>query len=154
VVRRAQPVSLGDRKAFAHHRPASTGGTLGHLSEIKTRRGISAQHSRDTLALLDAGFPRSRAEVESRFNILEQSTTNGSHSVTLQPKAEAARRIMPRIKIIFDTNTFSLQATELQFADGSTMENAFTNTALNPTVDESVFTFATNGFKIVHPFNK
>jgi outer membrane lipoprotein-sorting protein len=109
---------------------------------------------KDTLALLDAGFPRSRAEVESRFNILGQTNLGGVHAITLQPKSETARRIMPQIKIAFDTNSFSLQSTELQFADGSTMENVFTNAVLNPHIDDSIFTFATNGYKIVQPFKK
>ena len=109
---------------------------------------------KDTLALLDAGFPRSRAEVESHFNILSQTTANGIHELTLQPKVETARRFMPQIKIAFETNTFSLHSTELQFADGSTMENAFTNPVLNPKIDESVFTPATEGYKIIQPFKK
>ncbi|MDB6023747.1 MAG: LolA family protein [Pedosphaera sp.] len=106
---------------------------------------------KDTLALLDAGFPRSRAEVESRFNILAQTTANGIHELTLQPKAESARRFMPEIKIAFDTNTFSLHSTELKFADGSTMENVFTNPVLNPKLDESLFHPNVEGYKVTQP---
>lgn len=109
---------------------------------------------KDTLALLDAGFPRSKAEVESRFNILSQTTANGVHEVTLQPKAAAARRMMPEIKIGFNTNDFSLHDTVLQFADGSTMENVFTNAQLNPKVDESLFNPDVTGYKITEPFRK
>ena len=47
--------------------------------------------------------------------------------------------MMPQIKIAFDTNDFSLRATELQFADGSTMRNDFMNPVLNPKVDEGMF---------------
>ncbi|MDB6111827.1 MAG: LolA family protein [Pedosphaera sp.] len=110
---------------------------------------------KDTLALLDAGFPRSRAEVESRFNILSQTTTNHIHELALQPKSEAARRLMPQIKIAFDTNDFSLHSTELQFADGSTMQNVFTNAILNPKIDESVFKPKIEGdWKVTEPFKK
>jgi outer membrane lipoprotein-sorting protein len=109
---------------------------------------------KDTLALLDAGFPRSRADVESRFNILSQTTANGIHEITLQPKAETARKFMPEIKIAFDAATFSLHSTELKFTDGSTMENDFVNPVLNPKIDESVFQAATEGYKIVQPFKK
>lgn len=94
---------------------------------------------KDTLALLDAGFPRSRGEVESRFNILSQSTTGGIHELTLQPKSENARRMMPQIKIGFDAKTFSLHSTELQFADGSTMKNVFVNAQVNPKIDDKLF---------------
>jgi outer membrane lipoprotein-sorting protein len=98
-----------------------------------------AREWKDTLALLDAGFPRSRDQIESRFRIVSQSTSNGVHEIALQPKAEAARRIMPQIKIGFDSQNFALRSTQLQFADGSTMENAFTNAVLNPKIDESEF---------------
>lgn len=110
---------------------------------------------KDMLALLDAGFPRSRSEVESRFNILSQSTENSVHEVTLQPKAESARRVMPEITIAFDTSTFSLRSTELRFTDGSTMKNSFTNAVLNPPMDESVFNPVIDPtYKVIEPFNR
>ena len=110
---------------------------------------------KDTLALLDAGFPGSRAEVESRFNILSQTTKDGIHELTLQPKAEAARRIMPQIKIAFDTATFALHSTELLFADGSTMANVFSGGVLNPNLDEAMFWPAIGtDYKITQPFKK
>ena len=40
----------------------------------------------DTLALLEAGFPRSQSELESRFRIESEATAEGVHEVTLQPK--------------------------------------------------------------------
>ena len=110
---------------------------------------------KDTLALLDAGFPSSRAEVESRFNILSQATKDGIHELTLQPKAEAARRIMPEIRIAFDTTTFALHSTVLQFADGSTMANVFSGGVLNPKVDEATFRpDIAADFKITQPLKK
>jgi outer membrane lipoprotein-sorting protein len=109
---------------------------------------------KDTLALLDAGFPRSRAEVESRFNILSQQTVNGFHELALQPKSQTARQFMPQIKIAFDTNSFALHSTALQFQDGSTMENVFTNAQLNPKIDEQLFNPDVTGYKVVEPFKK
>ncbi len=94
---------------------------------------------KDLLALLDAGFPRSREQVESRFNILSQTTSNNVHEVTLQPKLESARRMMPQITIGFLMDKLVLHSTELMFADGSTMKNVFTNSELNPKIDAAVF---------------
>ncbi len=109
----------------------------------------------DTLALLEAGFPRSQSELESRFRIESEATAEGVHEVTLQPKSASARRMMPRIKIAFATSDFSLRATELQFADGSTMRNAFTNAVLNPTLDDSLFTFDVDpAFRVIEPFTQ
>ncbi|HZV35526.1 MAG TPA: outer membrane lipoprotein carrier protein LolA [Verrucomicrobiae bacterium] len=109
---------------------------------------------KDTLALLDAGFPRSRAEVESRFNIISQNTRDDVHEIALQPKVPTARKFMPEIRIGFDIRNFSLRETVLVFADGSTMENIFTNAQMNPKIDESLFNPDLNGYKISEPFSK
>jgi outer membrane lipoprotein-sorting protein len=117
--------------------------------------GSQAGQWKDTLALLDAGFPRSRSELEARFNILSQSTANGVHEVALQPKSTTARRIMPEIKIAFDTNDFSLRSTELAFTDGSTMKNVFTNAVMNPKIEDSLFHPQLGSeYKITEPFKK
>jgi Outer membrane lipoprotein-sorting protein len=101
--------------------------------------GSAAGPWRDTLALLEAGFPRSEADIESKFRIQSQTLTNDLCEVTLQPKSASARRMMPLLRIAFSTNDFSLRATELQFADGSTMRNDFTNGVFNPTLPADLF---------------
>jgi outer membrane lipoprotein-sorting protein len=110
---------------------------------------------RDALALLEAGFPRSQADLESRFHILARTVTNETCELTLQPQSAAARRLMPQLKIAFATNDFALRATELQFADGSTMRNDFTNATLNPKLDEKLFAPEIDkDFKVVEPLKK
>lgn len=94
---------------------------------------------RDALALLEAGFPRSRAELESRYNIISQTITDQRCALKLQPKSETARRMLPQLEIDFDTKDLTLRGTELQFADGSTMRNDFKNPVLNPKLDEWMF---------------
>jgi outer membrane lipoprotein-sorting protein len=95
---------------------------------------------RDALALLEAGFPRSQAEMESKFRIASQVVTNDVCDLVLQPKSAAARKMMPQIEIAFDLKHSSLRATELQFADGSSLRNDFTNAVINPKFDEKMFT--------------
>ena len=110
---------------------------------------------RDTLSLLEAGFPRSQVELESRFRIESESSADGLHELTLKPKSASARRMMPRIKIAFATSDFSLRATELQFADGSTMRNDFTNAMLNPKLNESLFAPDLDpAFKVIEPLKQ
>ena len=94
---------------------------------------------RDALELLQAGFPRSRDELESRYDILSQTVSGDTGKLVLVPKSAAARRMMPQIEIDFDTQDHSLRGTELQFADGSTMRNDFSRAELNPKVDETIF---------------
>ena len=101
--------------------------------------GPEAGPWKDTLALLEAGFPRGRAELDARFRILAESASNDLHQVTLQPKAASARRMMPQITLTFATNQFSLHATELRFADGSTLRNEFLRPVMNPRLDQNVF---------------
>ncbi len=110
---------------------------------------------RDALALLEAGFPRSQAELESRFRILSQTVTNQTCELALQPRSASARRMMPEIKIGFSTSDFSLRATELQFADGSTMRNDFMNATLNPKVEAEMFApKIEKDFKVIEPLKK
>src|SRR6266550_1085316 len=109
----------------------------------------------DTLALLEAGFPRSQSELESRFRIESEATAEGVHEVTLQPKSASARRMMPHIKIAFAASDFSLRGTELQFADGSRMRNEFTNAVLNPKLDDTLFTPEVDPtFKVIEPLKQ
>ena len=110
---------------------------------------------RDALALLEAGFPRSEAEMRSRLKIVSQTITNHTCELALEPKSAAARRMMPQIKLAFDTKDFTLKATELEFADGSTMRNDFINPVMNPKIEEK--TFAPEippDYKIVEPLKQ
>ncbi|MBM3835525.1 MAG: outer membrane lipoprotein carrier protein LolA [Verrucomicrobia bacterium] len=109
----------------------------------------------DALALLEAGFPRSQAEMESKFRIRSHSQTNTTLQLALQPKGAGARRMIPEIKVAFATNDFSLRATELLFADGSTMRNDFANAQLNPKLDEALFRPNLDAtYRIVEPLTK
>jgi len=110
---------------------------------------------RDALALLEAGFPRSQAELDSQYTILSQTVSDHTCDLTLQPKSATARRMVPQIKIDFDTQDFLLRGTELQFADGSTMRNDFQNEVLNPKIDEQQFSpLIPSDYKIVDPLKK
>jgi outer membrane lipoprotein-sorting protein len=107
---------------------------------------------KDTLALLDAGFPRARADLEARFQITSQTISNDVCTLGLQPRSPSARRMMPAIRVAFNTNDWMLRSTELQFADGSTMHNQFQNPKLNPPIDEKLFSpVLESDMKIVEP---
>jgi len=117
--------------------------------------GDQADGWRDTLALLEAGFPRSGADLEAQYNILSQNAAGGTAHLVLQPKSPSARRMMPRIEIDFDTQGLSLRATELHFADGSSLRNDFTNTVLNPPLASETFSAQIPpDFKVVEPLKK
>lgn len=110
---------------------------------------------RDAMALLDAGFPRTRKEFDSQFQVQSLAETNGTWLLALQPRRAAAREIMPELLVILATNDFSLAGTELVFVDGSRMRNDFTNAAANAPLDEKLFQWkAPADFKVTEPFAK
>jgi len=108
---------------------------------------------RDTMSLLQAGFPHDRKEFEAQFQILSLAATNGAWQFSLQPKSVFARRMMPELRISLATNDFSLASTELVFVDGSRMRNDFTNAVLNPALDGKLFEWSPPAdFKVTNPF--
>jgi outer membrane lipoprotein-sorting protein len=110
---------------------------------------------RDALALLDASFPRNRAELDSHFRLLSVIQTNAIVQVNLQPRSQAARKFMSEISVTVHTNDFSPASTELRFSDGSIMRNEFTNGIINPPLKASLFEskFDTN-FTVVEPLRQ
>ena len=110
---------------------------------------------RDALALLEASFPRSRADLESHFRVLSVTQTNANWELILQPKNALARQMMAEIGITVRTNDFSLAATEMKFADGSRMRNDFTNVVLNPVLVEEIFDAKLDpGITVVEPLRQ
>jgi outer membrane lipoprotein-sorting protein len=117
--------------------------------------GAAAGPWKDALALLEAGFPRDENELKSRFNIQGIDVRDDVCELTLEPKSSMARRMMSQIKIAFDTKTFLLRATELKFADGSTMRNDFKNPRLNEKLDDALFSPPLDAsYKVVEPLKK
>jgi outer membrane lipoprotein-sorting protein len=109
----------------------------------------------EALGLLQAGFPRSQAELESQYNVLSEITKGEVCQVALQPKSTAARRMMSQIEIDFDVKDFLPRGTELKFADGSTLRNDFSDAVLNPKLDEQLFSpQIPSDYKITEPLHK
>ncbi len=110
---------------------------------------------RDALALLEAGFPRSQAEMQAQYNILSEKVNGDTCELTLQPKSASARRMMPQLKVDFDIKNSALKGTELEFADHSTMRNDFKSAVLNPQIDPKMFNPEIPGeYKVVEPLKK
>jgi outer membrane lipoprotein-sorting protein len=117
--------------------------------------GDQAGPWRDALALLEAGFPRSQQQLNAQFNLLSEEVITNTLQLTLEPKSAGARRMMPQIRIALDMQTSMLLSTELQFADGSTMRNDFTNQVMNPKIDPALFApDIPNDYKVVEPLKK
>jgi outer membrane lipoprotein-sorting protein len=110
---------------------------------------------KEALALLEASFPRSRAELESRFRVMSVTLTNSLGQIELQPKSAAARKFMAGIRVSVRTNDFSLAATEMSFSDGSSMRNDFSNVQSNAPLPEGIFDAKVEkGYTVVEPLRQ
>lgn len=105
---------------------------------------------RDLLALLDAGFPRSRSALEARFEIRSQEELgDGLHRVVLEPRSVDARRLMSAVWIEFVPGEPGPRSTELRFADGTRLRNDFSSPELNPVLPGDWFNPAIpDGFRV------
>jgi outer membrane lipoprotein-sorting protein len=110
---------------------------------------------RDALALLDASFPRNRADLDAHFRVLSVIQTNGTIQVALQPRSQFARKFMSEISVAVHANDFSPASTELKFSDGSSMRNDFTNGIINLPLQASLFEFDFDtNFTLVEPLRQ
>jgi len=112
--------------------------------------GAGRSEWKDSLSLLQSGFPRSRAEIDQQFKILSLSETNNLYELALQPRSAGARKMMPRINIFISTDS-TLAGTELVFVDGSSMRNDFQNVRTNATVQGKFDLTIPPDFKLVEP---
>ncbi|MGA2751337.1 MAG: outer membrane lipoprotein carrier protein LolA [Verrucomicrobiota bacterium] len=110
---------------------------------------------RDALPLLQAGFPRGRADFTAQFQILSLTETNAAWHLVLVPRSASSRKMISSLLIDLAPVDFSLKATELIFADGSSMRNDFSNTVSNAALDDSLFQWTPPpDFKVTSPFAK
>ncbi len=117
--------------------------------------GVPSGPLKDALALLDASLPRDRAAMEKNFRLLSATETNSVLQMTLQPRSDSARKFIGEILIGFHTNDFSIAATEMKFADGSSLRNDFTNVVLNQPVDPGLFEMKLPpDYSVVEPLNR
>lgn len=110
---------------------------------------------REAIALLEAGFPHDRKELDQRFQILALEESNGAWEITLQPSSAFARRMMSEIHVGLNTNDFTLRSTELVFIDGSRMRTDFRNGRINSGFDEAILEWKpTPDFKVTEPLSQ
>ena len=108
---------------------------------------------KDTLALLQSGFPRSRQDLDQQFNLLAAAPMNHWVQLELEPKSAGARKWMPRIHVLLHTN-LTLAGTELVFVDGSRMRNDFRNARTNVEMAGKFDLNVPPGFTVVEPLRK
>ena len=94
---------------------------------------------KDALALMDASLPRDRASMEEHFKLVGAALTNSILQMTLQPRSEAARKMIGQVMVGFRTNDYLIAETEMKFADGSKLHNNFTNIVVNQPLAPELF---------------
>jgi outer membrane lipoprotein-sorting protein len=104
------------------------------------------------LDLLEAGFPQSRAELDARFQLRGAAVEDGRLRARLVPRDAAARRLIALLLVETEAASGALLATEIEFADGSTLRNDFTAAQANPALDEGLFEYRIpEHFTVVRP---
>lgn len=110
---------------------------------------------KDAMALLDVSIPRDRATMEQHFQLLSATVTNSILQMTLQPKSKSARQFISAIVVGFHTNNYVIADSQMDFSDGSTLRNDFTNVVFNQSLNPQLF--ATNvppNYSVVEPLNQ
>ena len=109
---------------------------------------------KDAMALLDVSVPRSRAALEEHFQLLAATITNSILQMTLQPKSSSARQFIGTVVMGFHTNDYVIAASQMNFSDGSTLRNDFTNVVFNQVMDPKLFeTNLPSDYTVVAPLN-
>jgi hypothetical protein len=109
---------------------------------------------REAVTLLEAGFPRNRAELESRFRLLSAGVTNATLRLTLEPRSAATRRLLTGIQVFLRTNDFSLAANEVRFADSSVLRIDYAPAAVNEPLPAGCFDARfDDDFAVVEPLH-
>jgi outer membrane lipoprotein-sorting protein len=110
---------------------------------------------KDALALLEAAFPRSRADLEAQFDIRSVTETNSVACLSLEPRSGLARKFVTGLQICFRADDFSPVSTALTFTDGSSMRNDFTNAVSNPVLRPELFAMEpAPDYSIVEPLKQ
>lgn len=110
---------------------------------------------RDTLALLEAGFPRTEAGLRERYHIKSEKVVGEACEIVLEPKSPQARNLVRQISVTLDPGKYQLLGTAIVFADGSVMNNEFSQGQLNPQVPPEIFTpEIPSDYRVVEPLRK
>ena len=94
---------------------------------------------RDALTLIETGMPRDRATLEERFRQESFTVQEQTAVLVLKPRSAQARRMIAGVRVEFHVESLMLTATELRFADGSTLRNDFRDVEVNPALDDGRF---------------
>jgi outer membrane lipoprotein-sorting protein len=110
---------------------------------------------KDAMSLLDVSIPRNKAALEDHFQLLSTAVTNSTLQMTLQPKSQSARQFIGSVVMGFHTNNYVIADSQMDFSDGSTLRNDFTDVVFNQPMDPKLF--ATNlppDYTVVEPLNR
>jgi len=110
---------------------------------------------KDAMGLLDVSIPRDRAALEDHFQLLSATVTNSILQMTLQPKSESARQFIGSVIMGFHTNDYIIADSQMDFSDGSTLRNDFSDVIFNQPMDPKLFeTNVPSDYTVAQPLNQ
>lgn len=108
-------------------------------AEVMDTGDIRKSKWSDTFDLIKSGFPRSRKELERLFKIEGLVQQENGYELRLSLKKRSSENPVREARVYFQPETASIQATELELADGSLIRNDFRNVKINEGVSASAF---------------
>jgi len=110
---------------------------------------------RYVMALLDVGFPSDPAAFYAAYDLIGASRRDDTWRFELQPSAAEARQLLETVRLDISADDGKLQATELQFPDGSIMRNEFHDLQYNPELPADIFDWRIpKDYKVVQPLQE
>ncbi len=118
--------------------------------------GIKEPAMKQALLLLEVGFPSEPESFHAQYQLLSSTAKSDEHKtrfqvLELQPKAASARKLLQKLSLEVSLKDLSLRATELHFADGSSLKNLFNEQSYNQALPEELLSYDLQGFDISEP---
>jgi outer membrane lipoprotein carrier protein len=100
------------------------------------------------LGMMDFPMAVSYADFEQRFEVLDLTVTGNRCDLDILPRDRSARKYLQRIRLSFNTDSGDLLVFEIDFRDGSALQNEFSNIQVNRELDVNIFDFDFTGFTV------
>jgi outer membrane lipoprotein-sorting protein len=126
------------------------------LNQLERYRfdNITDPAMQQALALLEVGFPSEPKRFHDRYELLSVIVSKEIYQFELQAKDVQARRLLTKVRLDVSAKDLTLLATELEFPDGSSMRNTFSQHKLNIEIDMSLFQINPNNYTVVEPLQR
>lgn len=116
------------------------------LKRIEYREGGGSSGNAPGLSGLSRGFPKTLAQFQERYRILDIVTRETSYEIVTQPLGSDGEGIS-RFGFVIDRNRFLLKGLVIQLKDGSMITTSFQRVERNQPIGQDVFRPDVSGYQ-------